>query len=114
MRKEPLLARDRAKVNNQSFDLCMDVAEDFSKLCGTSVETMLSKTRQAVPVAARLLSMHVLNDLGVNKKYITWFFNRERTVIYNALRSAQNMLDTEHDVREHTNQILIKHESRRI
>ena len=114
MSKELLIAKDRATLKSRSYDLCMDVSEDFAELCGTKVDTMISKTRAHIPVSARLLCMYVLHKLGVNGNYITWFFNRERTVIYNALRSAQNMLDTEHDVREHTNQILMKHESRRI
>jgi|TARA_R110000765_G_scaffold404059_1_gene500206 chromosomal replication initiation ATPase DnaA len=114
MKEEPIIKEARDKHQLGLFYFCKTVSEDFGKLCGVEMETMVSKNRKREAVAARQLSMYALNNLGINGKYICWFFNRERTSIYYSLRSAKNILDTEEKILEHTNNIIKKHEQRRV
>ena len=114
MNAEPLLEKQRIKKRGDSFHLCMDVVEDFAKICGVKTEEVTGKSRRSIAVGSRHLAMHALANLGVNKRYICQFFNRNRTTIYHSLEHARNMLDTEDTVNDHTNEIINKYDQRRI
>ena len=114
MTAESLLEEQRIKQRADSFHLCLDITEDFSKICGINTEDVTGKSRRSSAVCVRHLAMHVLSRLGVNKKYICQFFNRNRTTIYHSLEHAQNMLDTEKLVNDHTQEIINKYDQRRI
>lgn len=114
MKNEPIIKKDRDKHQLNIFNFCKSVSEDFAKLCGVEMETMISRNRQRIPTTARQLTMYALTKLGISGKYICWFFNRDRTCIYHSLRCANSILDTEEGIMEYTNNIIKTHDQRRI
>lgn len=114
MKNEPIIKKDRDKHQLHWFNLCKSVSEDFAKLCGVEIETMVSKNRKRIPTAARQLTMYALTKLGISGNYICWFFNRDRTCIYHSLRAAISILDNEEGMLEHTNNIINTYDQRRI
>ena len=114
MNAEPLLKKQRTKKLSKEFHLCMDVTADIASACGINREEITRKNRHATVVGARHLAMYILNNLGVGRRYICQFFNRDRTSIYHSLDNAQNLLDTDVDVQEHTKLMLKEYEQRRI
>lgn len=114
MKNEPIKKEDRNKHYRNVFHFCKSVSEDFANLCGVEMETLVSKNRKRIPTTARQLTMYALTKLGIDGRYICWFFNRERTCIYHSLKSANSILDTEKGMMEHTNNIIKSYDQRRI
>ena len=98
-------------TGQQSFDICSDVAKELAELYETTPEKMLSKLRNRWPTMARQMSMYVLDKLGIQRTYITWFFNRDRTTLYNSLKCAQNTIDLDSRVGDTINNIITKYKN---
>lgn len=74
-----------------------------------TVDQIKSKTRKGPIVIPRLLTMHILkSNTLLTLKEIGIAFNRDHTTVISAIRSTNNMLETDCNIKEEYQKLVMK------
>jgi len=74
-----------------------------------TVDQIKSKTRKGPIVIPRLLTMHILrSNTLLTLDEIGIVFNRDHTTVISAIRSTNNMLDTDCNIKEEYQKLVMK------